>query len=361
MNRLALALVILTISLTIFALIFTTGEAVAKNHQDNSSTSTRTKHQAIQPEKAISQKVYRQGKLTIKLHTDSHGIDSVGVYCDQKLILRKSLTSDYKDSDFMWLAFPCVSKRTRHIHTFDGKLDDFISTNAKLASSPFVDFDGDGVPELIVAHNFGNAATIYNIYSLQRQGKELAKISATRSEAQFIDIGHDGICEVISSDPTFFGWKTSNASSPMPLVILRLNHKRFELATALMRSKPPTQSRQQEILKAWSKTCKQNLVTSNLPCEKLKSDQSNFTLAPIIWGDMLKLIYSGNSELAFSLLDKFWSPASYAINLEENDNCTAIRTSKDQFVKMFLQQLARSKYLDKIKQLNKGDVRIRNL
>ena len=313
---------------------------------------------------AATVQTYRQGKLVLKLVAQSSGIkgtETFSVSHNGRLILHKSLRSDYKDGDSMWLGFPHAGKRARSVHTFDGGLGDFISTNAKLASSPFVDFDGDGVADLIVAHNYGNAANIYDIYRLRARAKKLATISTTRSNADFMDIDQDGRCEIIARDQTFFGWKTSNADSPMPLVILKMNHKRFGLATALMRSQPPTQSRQQELLRAWSKACKLPLVANNPPTEKEKSDQTTFILAPVVWGDILNLVYSGNSEMAFSLLDKFWSKSANASNLENNSDCTEVRTSKEQFEKMFLQQLSYSPFLDEIKQLNRSDARIRSL
>jgi hypothetical protein len=240
-------------------------------------------------------------------------------------------------------------------------VEDFISTSEKSASSPFVRFDRDGALNLIVAHNLGNAATIYNIYSLQGRGEELPAISAVRSEAQFIDIDHDGVCEVISSDPTFFGWKTSNAYSPMPIVVLKLHHKRFELATTLMRTNAPAESRQQEILNFWRKNCPLTLAYSKPTSIKLEPSQMSFKLAPVVWSDMLKLIYSGNSDIAFSLLEKFWNPSCYATNLEVNDDCTEIRTTKERFQKIFLEQLSDSEYLQGIKMLNNRDARIQAL
>ncbi len=354
-------LAITTVSLISYLHVFTTNEASARNHKDRHLPAAKTKNLAKRSKAGHSKKVYRQGKLVVELHSSSLGVDSISAYSDGRLLLHKSLKSDYKDGHFMWLGFPHVSKRTRPVHTFDGGVEDFISTSEKLASSPFVHFDRDGALNLIVAHNLGNAATIYKIYSLQGGGEELSAISATRSEAQFIDIDHDGVCEVITSDPTFFGWKTSNAYSPMPIVVLKLHHKRFKLATTLMRTNPPSESRQQEILKSWRKICTLSLASSNPTSERLKPSQMTFKLAPVVWRDMLNLIYSGNSYIAFNLLNKFWTPSCFATNLEVNDDCTEVRTSKEKFEMMFLHNLSGSEYLQELKVLNNRDARIQAL
>lgn len=354
-------LAITTVSLISYVLAFTTYEATARNHKDRPLPAAKTKNLAKTSKAALSKKVYRQGKVVVELYSNSLGINSISAYSDRRLLLHKSLKRDYKDGHLMWLSFPYVSKRTRPVHTFDGGIDDFISNSEKSASSPFVHFDRTGAVNLIVAHNLGNAATIYNIYSLQGRGEELPAISATRSEAQFIDIDHDGVCEVISSDPSFFGWKTSNAGSPMPMVVLRLDHKRFKLATTLMTTNPPSESRQQEILNSWRKICTISLASSNATSEKLKPSQMTFKVAPVVWRDMLNLIYSGNSGIAFKLLNKFWSPSCFATNLEVNDDSTEVRTSKEKFELMFLHQLSCSEYLEGLKLLNNRDARIQAL
>lgn len=343
-----------------FVLVLTLNAAIAKNHTDRTAPEAQPKNLVERPKAVPSKRVYRQGNIVVELYSNSLGVDSVKAYNNRKLLFHTAQSTG-TDSRFTWLIFPYASKQRRPVHTFDGGIDDFISADENSASSPFVHLDRNSVVNLIVAHNLGNAATIYKIYSLQGRGKEEPAISATRSKAHFIDIDHDGICEVVTSDPIFFGWKTSNADSPMPIVVLKLDHKRFKLASTLMRANSPSESRQQEILNNWRKICTLSLAGSNQTSERLISTEKTFKLSPVVWRDMLNLIYSGNSSTAFNLLDKFWGPSCYATNLEVRDDCREVRTSKKQFEIMFLNKLSESEYLEGLKVLNNQDAHIQAL
>ena len=221
-----------------------------------------------------------------------------------------------------------------------------------LASPEFVDFDGDGVSESVEIRENGNAGNTYFVYSSGKKSQPLAKLESVRSTAEFKDVDHDGRCEAIARDSVFFGWKTSNADSAMPLVILRLHKKKFELATELMRKPPPSKEFQDKMLANWSNACTETY--DRLAKDKLveKFDKQTFYFAPEVWRDLLDLIYSGNSTLAFHLLDRFWQNKTYAGNLENRSDCAVGHTTKEQFVGMFLKQLRHSEYIEGIRQLN---------
>ncbi len=303
-----------------------------------------------------SQKVFRQGNLLLKTHRARNGIDALSVYRGKRLILHTSI-----EDDRMGIAFPYGGESAipHRVHTFDGGADDFISDAAKPASTPFTEFNGDGIPDLIVVQT-GNGGNVYTIYSLGKRAKRLTSIVAVRSDADFMDIDHDGKCEAIARESAFFGWKTCNACSPVPQVILKLGRKRFNLATELMRTQPPTKERQEEILADWAQACNESPHDYYVDLQG-KSDQHCFSLAPVVWHDLLDLIYSGNSKVAFRLLDKFWKKGTYAGNLGYEEKSGQVHTSKAQFISMFLEQLRHSQYLNGIKALNQGDPHIRNL
>jgi hypothetical protein len=252
----------------------------------------------------------------------------------------------------MWLGFAFKRKPVKSIRTFDGGIDDFISTNAMPGTDPFVEFNRDGIPDLIVVKNWGNGGETYLVYSLGKRARHLATLDTIRSMAQFMDVDHDGRCEALTFDPTFFGWQTCNAESAMPFVILKLGTRRFELATSLMKTSPPSEVRQEQMLAAWSTACK----THEFPDWKGRKDNTSlFYLAPQIWRDMLDLIYSGNSRVAFSLLHRFWHHGMYTPYMDSRLDCLVCRET---FEKLFLEELSHSAYLSELKQLNQGDARI---
>ena len=106
------------------------------------------------------------------------------------------------------------------------------------------------------------------------------------------------------------------------------------------------------LLVEWRRACNDRAWTET------HENKTAFCLAPVVWGNMLELIYSGNSKVAFALLDEFWGKGFHAINLEEP---TDKETSKDQFKRIFLRQLESSPYLNDIKRLNRGDSTIQSL
>lgn len=173
------------------------------------------------------------------------------------------------------------------------------------------------------------------------------------SKVIFADIDKDGVYEAIANDFTFAYWKTSFAESPAPMVILKPTRTGYQLAANLMRTKPPSKERQERLLARWIEVCSS---------ERSSSGNKDFRLAPSVWGDMLDLIYSGNSELAFRLLDDFWTKGAHATNLETLEHsCEIVRTSKEKFKRMFLEQLRHSPYLAGVKRLNSANARIRTL
>jgi hypothetical protein len=298
-----------------------------------------------------SKRSYSRGDLRVEPHPANHWLDGVSVYRGRRLILRQTLHADLDYSDGMKLTFPYTGKRAKSVHKFDGGWSDFIADNEEPGLNPLTDLNGDGVPDLIVT-GFSNGGDKYKLYSLGRKATLLATLHTVRSSASFKDIDNDGKYEVLACDPTFFGWQVCNAESPMPLVILKMSGKKLKLATALMRTQPPTKERSNKLLVDWHRACKDRAGT------EIYKDKTAFCLAPVVWGNMLELIYSGNSTVAFRLLDEFWSKGLHAINVGEP---TDKETSKDQFKRIFLRQLEYNPYLNDIKLLNRGDSNIQSL
>jgi hypothetical protein len=310
---------------------------------------------------SLSAQNYKKGELLIKPHMQSERIDAISVFRNKKQFLRVSLPKNAGSASSMWLGFPYVANNRKLVHTFDGDIEQFIPETAKLSASPFVDFDGDGIPDLIVCHDNGNAGNAYAVYSLGPKPKTLWKIDAWRSSAQFIDVDGDGKCEALARDTTFYGWKACNACSPMPLVVLKAVKSRLEMAPSLMKAKSPAKEQQRKMLADWVTACR----TGETPGENSRFAQKGklrvFALSPVVWGDMLHMMYSGNSKLAFSMLDQFWPSDAYTDSMEMGCTCSPVYTSKGRFVSMFLSQLRYSPYLEGLKKLNQGDSHLAKL
>jgi hypothetical protein len=225
-----------------------------------------------------------------------------------------------------------------------------ISPKTSTASTPFLDFNGDGVPDIVIAQRLGNSGNSYSIYSLGSKAQKLGTIRPIRADADFMDVDGDGRCEILTYDPTFFGWETCNAESRMPFVILKMSKGRFGLAKSLMIARPPDLKKERQIILKWRTECD----AKNAESEHSLKGKGDFYLAPVVWGDILDLIYSGNSKTAFNLLNKFWTNQMHALNLEYRD-CDQVRTSRQQFKSILFKQLSCSSLFTQLKQLNSDD------
>ncbi|MBS2010409.1 MAG: hypothetical protein JST01_25385 [Cyanobacteria bacterium SZAS TMP-1] len=308
-----------------------------------------------------SRQSYVRDVIKIDPHLREHAIDSITIYRKGMPILRAALPDGLGPISSMWLGFPYRIKGHKRVHTWDGDLEDFIPASASLSASPFVNFDGDAIPEVVVCHDNENAGNQYTVYSLGPKARVLGVIDAWRSCAQFVDVDGDGRCEALARDTTFLGWHACNAGSPMPLVVLKAGRSRLELSPSVMRAAPPSAKRQREILAAWSNACRPDGQAKGRSIFERTGKLDVFTLSPVVWGDMLHLIYSGNSNVAFRLLDRFWPRNAYTDSMEtaettkEDCSCKRVYTSKARFVKMFLGQIRHSPYIDELRLLNRGD------
>lgn len=301
---------------------------------------------------------YRHGDLFLKTHLVEYGINSFTVYRSNRVILHKTLRRDFSDGGYMYLCLPYYAKRPKVVRTFDGDQEDFIAKGSRTSKSPFVDFDGDGVPDIAVSHNYFNTSERYNIFSLGVRPKEIAKLETVRHDAKFVDVDHDGVCEILVRDTTFFGWKTCNACSPMPLVVLKMQAGKPRMMTSIMKTQPPSREKQKQMFKSW----KQTSEDWDADHSKIKKDDKNtLYFPPKAWGNMFELILSGNSKLAFNMLKEYWPDESCAINFEYKENVDEVRTSRETFENLFLKQLKNSPYIQEIKKLNSDDKRITSL
>lgn len=184
------------------------------------------------------------------------------------------------------------------------------------------DITGDGIPDLVVEGYSGGAhcCFTYFIFSLGAQFKKIAELYGYDSQFEFLDLDGDNVLEIRGRDVTFAYWETSFAESPAPVIILRYDGNTYSLATTLMKQPPPGE------VAYWKKI---------RDIKKAKEWEDG--VPPSLWGYMLDLIYSGNGELAWKVIDTAWPKK---------------RPGKEEFRAKFQEKLSESPYWEGLKAMN---------
>jgi hypothetical protein len=243
-----------------------------------------------------------------------------------------------------WISFPVINApKLKRSFNPQRLVADVVGMHPLRSRSPFTDLNGDGVPEVIVSSYSGGAHCCleYEVYSLGRTAKKIADdLPGAHSECVFADLDGDGRFEAIGADWTFAYWNAGFAQSPAEIVILRSTKNGYRLAPDLMRTAPPRAA----AFRAHVDECKDEIP------EGLAKGES-FEVTSTVWKNMLPLIYSGHSKLAWKLLDQVWPPGT----LCQLDTESKSQMTKKEFRQLFLTQLNASEYWNGLKQLNKTD------
>jgi hypothetical protein len=238
----------------------------------------------------------------------------------------------YRDDDSFEGSFE-ILRRGKRVHVQQGY---------KFQLSSFDDFDekqplfqigrdiaGNGIPNLVVLEWTGGAHCCYN-FNVFEIGEEFRKITTLEAEhsldAGFLDLDGDGRLEFKMQDWTFAYWNASFVESPAPGLILRYQQGEYRLAGDLMLRPPPTKKK----LAAMAKTVKAAFNTQATP-------SYDWQIPPELWGEMLDLIYSGNMDSAWRLVDLVWPPK---------------QPGKESFLVDFREQLSTSPYYTQVLALN---------
>lgn len=200
------------------------------------------------------------------------------------------------------------------------------------------DITGDGIPDLVVLDYTGGVHCCYeySIFSLGDQFKKLATLDGRDSTMTFKDIDGDGVFEVRGRDSTFAYWNAAFADSVLPEIVLRFRDGKYELASNIMRSPAPDRP----ILEERIRQIRQDMRPQS------PDTKSPLNLSPSLWHCMLDLVYSGNGNLAWKVLEEAWPAGKAAWSIHEGE------VSRDQFLLGFKRQLATSPYWRDIKKLN---------
>lgn len=201
---------------------------------------------------------------------------------------------------------------------------------------PGTDINGDGVPEVIVNEDTRewHCCDVYAIFSLGKSLKLITVLYGEHSYFDFKDLDNDGKYEAIGRDWNFAYWSTSFAGSPAPEVILRWKNGKYRLAEDLMKKPPPEKK---ELLEIASEFKKNAVFYGEI--QKLHWE-------PEWWAVMIKLIYTGNGNLAWEFCDWFWPVP------EEKSLGEKYFKEKKVFLGEFKKQLKKSYYWADLKKMN---------
>ncbi len=188
------------------------------------------------------------------------------------------------------------------------------------------DITGRGIPNLVVGTYSGGAHCCagFSVFEIGTVFREVGFLNSMHDFSSHFEkrAGEKGLL-FISSDFPFAYWKTSFNQSPVQNVIFRFCKGRYRLADDLMRKPPPTRE------------------TLRQMAQKISAPSADWTEnpPPVLWEAMLDLIYTGNAQSAWKLLDMTW-PKGLA--------------GKKQFLKEFKERLASGQYWDQVKLMNEG-------
>ena len=199
-----------------------------------------------------------------------------------------------------------------------------------------LDITGGGEPNLVVTHFEapGHARFQYYVFSL---GKEFKLIDELQSgdlnyDASFKDVDGDGKFEFLTEDQHFGYWHSSFAGAPMPVIILKYKNGHYRLAMDLMRKPLPTAKEEKRTVQKIKKEILD--YGSGKKVSSFAGDPSmgvwkDVILSPLVWGQMLDLIYSGHAEAAWKFLQEVWPKG---------------KSGKKQFLAEFKKELAKDPY-----------------
>ena len=193
--------------------------------------------------------------------------------------------------------------------------------------NPGTDINGDGLPELIVQKYSGGAhcCFAYAIFSLGKNLKLIDTLFGEHSYFNFKDLDGDGKYEAIGRDWVFAYWSGSFADSPAPEVILRWKNGKYRLAVDLMKKTPPLEKD----------------LYDKMPY--ISREGETYTIVSAV---MIKLIYTGNGNLALQYCDWFWK------NLYKKTPKQKLINQKNEFLADFKKQLKGSLYWLELKRMN---------
>ncbi len=163
--------------------------------------------------------------------------------------------------------------------------------NSAFPLPPGTDVTGNGKPNLALLAFSGGAHCCFTleIYQLEPNFAQLAKIEGENSPPLLKQPEEGGAYTIELADWTFAYWHAPFVEAPSPLVVLAWTGKDYQPDADLMRKEPLTEN-----------------ALDRKVAELGKQIGDAGKPVPSLWREMLELIYGGNGDQAFDLLDRAW-------------------------------------------------------
>lgn len=222
------------------------------------------------------------------------------------------------------------------VHADDGDADDWNSfrigsLNEDEKSHSLLrmgsDITGDGRPDLVVSEYTGGAHCClrFHVFEIGDQFRYIQTIYAEHGNlVDFENVDDDPALELPMADWTFAYWPAGFVESPSPMVVLKYNGTRYEMAPNLMREAPLSQDELVQVATEIAASLEAELAAQRIPGSRLAQQ-------------MLDLIYSGNMEQAWELFDLSWPKGD---------------GGKAAFLRDFRSRLATSPFWDELQAMN---------
>lgn len=227
------------------------------------------------------------------------------------------------------------------------------SANINSRNFQVEDLTGDGSRDFMVAGFSGGQHCCYSYALLASDLKTIKPLVLDTQQSQFFlkDLSGKGNYQLVGTDSTFHSWNCDPASSPQPLVILRIHPEGFKLADDLLKLPAPDAQYMTELVRESTKQLTESQSQHHNGCP-----EDAFYLNSLIWKNMLDLIYCGNADLAWQYLNMIWDKSVYGWREEGLESGTGNRiknkVTRDEFLNAFKLKLATSPYFLDLKQMN---------
>jgi hypothetical protein len=199
-----------------------------------------------------------------------------------------------------------------------------------------LDFNRDGVDEILVIDWSGGAHCWFplTVFSVAPTLRVLGVLDGRHTGLSLTDRDMDAVPEIHLNDWTFEYWKASFTESPSPPVVLGFGDGAFVPDVEMMQQPPPDEITFKKLI--------DNLREEEPPSDyaRTANDLENpwWPVPPLLWREVLELVYTGNADAAWRLIDAWWP----------NE-----KRGKDEFRKALIDQMAKGPCWSRVKTLNR--------
>ena len=218
----------------------------------------------------------------------------------------KTIRDSAEDGDFVLQIFQAgtlVYTNSSHLFNDPEKKDPAADDSSPQSPRPLTNITGNGIANLVISEYSGGAhcCSTYHIFELGDEFREVDTIETRDGGMVFTNLTDSAIPEIQLADWGYAYVFTCFAASYAPDIILQYADGKYQVATDLMFTEPPTDDEftamVQEIKTTYATPAdgETNVVPPNV-----------WGSNAILWDKMLDLTYQGHVDLALQLFDTCW-------------------------------------------------------